>query len=37
MTAHDRHLRLRALVREIAIEELGIDAVAGHAISHGLG
>jgi hypothetical protein len=24
-------------VREIAIEELGIDAVAGHAISHGLG
>jgi hypothetical protein len=24
-------------VREIAIEQLGIDAVAGHAISHGPG
>jgi hypothetical protein len=24
-------------VREIAIEQLGIDAVAGHAISHGSG
>jgi hypothetical protein len=35
MTAHGRHLRLRALVREITIEQIGINAVAGQTISHG--
>lgn len=34
MTAYDRDLRFRALVRQIAIEELGIDTIGANAINH---